>query len=423
MKNDRFDRRDFLKTATAGFALLLTEEELRAAGAIQDDPIPGPPLKIGVIGAGLWGRDILTTLSRQPAAQVTAISDIYEPYLKKGLEVAPKASGQADYRRLIESPEVEAVVVATPTHQHKEIVLAALQAGKHVYCEAPLANTVEDARAIAQAALQVPKQVFQAGLQGRSNPLYRHVLQFVKTGVLGNAAYVTAQWNKKQSWRRVAPTPEREKEMNWRLSHKTAAGLIGEIGLHQLDLINWYLGGLPAAVQGFGSITNWNDGREAPDTIQTIFEYPAGVRAVYTSTLTSSFSDSFTTFQGSNSSLIMREKRSWMVKEADSALLGWEVYARKETVHNETGIAMVADATKLIEEGKEPGKEGPVEPAKDSLNMAFEYFIRSIRAGDKPVCDPKVGYQATVIGIKANEAILSGARVVLDSALFELKQS
>ncbi len=421
MKHERYDRRDFLRTATAGLALLLTEEELRAG--IQDEPIPGPPLKIGLVGAGQWGRDILTVLSRQPAAQVTAISEIYEPYLKKGLEVAPKAAGQADYRRLIESPEVEAVVVATPTHQHREIVLAALQAGKHVYCEAPLAHTVEDARAIAVAALQAPKQVFQAGLQGRSNSLYRHVLQFVKTGVLGNGAYVTAQWNKKQSWRRVAPDAEREKELNWRLSNRTAAGLIGEVGLHHVDLINWYLGGLPTAVQGFGAITNWNDGREAADTIQCVLEYPSKVRAVYTSTLCSSFSDSFTAFQGSNSSLLMREKRAWMVKEADSALLGWEVYARKEQIHNETGIAMVADATKLIEQGKEPGKEGPLEPGKDSLDLAFENFIRSIRAGDKTVCDPKVGYQATVIGIKANESIISGARVALDPALLDLKQS
>lgn len=420
MKNDRFDRRDFLKTATAGLALLLTEEELRAG--IQDDPIPGPPVKFGVIGAGQWGRDILASLSKQTAAQVTAVSDIYEPYLKKALEIAPKAVSHADYRRLIESPDVEAIVVATPTHQHREIALAAIQAGKHVYCEAPLAHTVEDARAIAVAAL-ASKKVFQAGLQGRSNVLNRHVLQFVKTGVLGNPAYVTSQWNKKQSWRRVAPDADREKVLNWRLSRNTASGIVGEVGLHHLDLISWYLGGLPTSVQGFGAITNWNDGREAPDTIQCVFDYPSKVRAVFTSTLASSFSDSFTAFQGSNSSLLMRENRAWMVKEADSALLGWEVYARKEPVHNETGIAMVADATKLIEQGKEPGKEGPIEPTKDALYAAFEYFIRSIRAEEKTVCDARAGYQATVIGIKANESILSGARVALDPALFELKQS
>src|SRR5262249_35133026 len=160
---------------------------------------------------------------RSPSAQVTAICDNYEAAVTKAKEIAPKATGFADYRKLLESPDVEAVIVATPTYQHKEIALAALQAGKHLYCEAPLAASVEDARAIALAAGQAPKLKFQAGLQGRSNSLYKHVSKFVKTGVLGTPAQVVAQWNKKQSWRRMAPSPEREQNLNWRLSKATSA--------------------------------------------------------------------------------------------------------------------------------------------------------------------------------------------------------
>ena len=391
MNDDAINRRDFFKGAAAGMIVVLMDGELSAASLAQEPPPVGPPVRFGLIGVGQWGKEILSTLSRLPMAKITAVCDTYEPYLKKGHEIAPMAVALADYRRLLESPEVETVVIATPSHLHKDIALAALQSGKHVYCEAPLATTVDDAKAIALAAEQATKLRFQAGLQGRSNALYQHVSQFVKTGVLGNPAHVTAQWNKKQSWRRAAPTPEREQELNWRLSQKTSSGLLGEVGIHQLDLINWYLKGLPIAVTGFGGVVNWNDTRDVADTVHCVFEYPKNVRAIFSSTLVSSFSDAYTLFQGSNSSLMMREKRGWIVKEADSPLLGWEVYARKEPIHNETGISLVADATKLLEAGKEPGKDGTLEPAQTALFRALESFTRSIRVGSKPACGPSRG--------------------------------
>jgi predicted dehydrogenase len=420
MADETIGRREFLKTATAGLAVFLIDEDLVAAQA-QEPAVQGPPVKIGLIGAGQWGREILTILSRLPSANVAAVCDTYDPYIKRAVEIAPKAASLTDYRRVLDSPDVEAVVVATPTHKHKEIVLAALAASKHIYCECPLAHTAADAKSIAGAALAAPKLVFQAGLQGRANPLYKHVSQFIKSGVLGVAAQVSAQWNKKQSWRRVAPTPERETEINWRLSKQTSAGLIGEALIHHIDLVNWYLNALPAGATGFGAVTAWNDGRDVADTVQCIVDYPNSVRMILSSTLASSFSDSFTLFQGNNSSVILREKRGWMIKEVDSPLLGWEVYARKEPVHNETGIALVADATKLLEAGKEPGKDGPSELTEEPLFSAFRNFTRSIREGQKPVATATDGYTATVAALKANEAVVTGARIGFDKSLFDSK--
>lgn len=419
MSNIPIDRRDFLKGAVATVALLITANELLAEEAATEAAIAGPPVKFGVIGAGKWGKEILTSLSKMPSASITAICDTYEPYLTKAKEIAANAATFADYKQLLASPDVEAVVIATPTYLHKDIALAAIQAGKHVYCEAPLALTIEDAKTIAAAGKGSAK-VFQVGVQGRSNVLYKHVSQFVKTGVLGNSANVHAQWNKKDSWRRAAPTPEREKELNWRLSKATSPGLIGEEGIHQIDLMSWYLNATPTAVSGYGSIINWSDGRDVPDTIQCIFEYPNNVRAIFTSTLVSSFSGAYTLFQGSNSSLMMRDTKAWMVKEADSALLGWEVYARKEPCYDETGICMVADATKLLQAGKEPGNDGSIIPTKDALFSALEGFTKSIREGTKPACNADEGYKSTVVALKANEAIVSGAKIALQSDLFTI---
>lgn len=421
--SNEIDRREFIKGAAATMALLFTARGLSAeeaaAGAGEAAAVTGPPVKFGVIGLGQWGKEITTNLSKMPSAQVAMICDTYEAYLNKGKEIVPNAVGVTDWKKLLESPDVEAVVIATPSHLHKDIALAAIQAGKHVYCEAPLAHTVEDAKAIAIAGRD-SKQVFQVGLQGRSNALYNHVAKFVKTGVLGNPAQVFAQAHKKQSWRRAAPTPERENELNWRLVKATSPGLAGEVGIHNIDLINWYLDGLPTAVIGYGAIINWNDGRDVPDTIQCIFEYPKNVRAIFASTLASSFSSAYTLFQGSNSSLMMRETRGWMIKEADSPLLGWEVYARKEECFNETGVCMVADSTKLLQAGKEPGKEGSVEPTKEALFLALENFTRSIREGTKPACGALEGYRATVAALKANEAANTGTKITLDSTLFDL---
>src|ERR1044071_1171888 len=167
MSNDTPSRRDFLKTAAASLLVLITEEEAIRGAMRQDEKPVGPPVKFGVIGLGQWGKEILATLARSQAAQVTAISDTYELALTKGKEIAPKAATFTDYRKLIESVDVEAIIIATPTPQHKEMALAALQAGKHVYCEAPMATTVEDAKAIARAARDAVGQVFQPGLSLR----------------------------------------------------------------------------------------------------------------------------------------------------------------------------------------------------------------------------------------------------------------
>ena len=94
----------------------------------------------GVIGCGAWGREILTHLATLPRAEVVAVCDHYESFLNRAKNAAPKAEGYLDYEKLLENKDVQAVIVATPTHQHKEIVLAALAANKHVYCEAPLAH-------------------------------------------------------------------------------------------------------------------------------------------------------------------------------------------------------------------------------------------------------------------------------------------
>ncbi|MFQ3549942.1 MAG: Gfo/Idh/MocA family oxidoreductase [Armatimonadota bacterium] len=415
MGDKGINRRDFLKgaaTTVAMFAMpktLIAQNNEIATDSDDEENVKGPAVKIGVIGLGTWGRNILTTLSKQPFMNVTAICDRYQPAITRAEKIVTDAKGMTDYKELLSS-DVEAVVIATPTHLHKQIVEDAVAADKHIYCEAPLAHTIDEVQSIANSAKNY-KKVFQTGLQGRSNMLYNHIIDFVKTGVLGKNVLVQAQWNRKQSWKSMAPTKEREKELDWKISSETSNGLMGEVGIHQLDTVGWFLNETPKSAFGYGSIMNWNDGRDLPDTIKCDFEFSNNLRMVYTATLANSFSEDYILFQGTDSSIVMRENVAWLVKEADSPLLGWEVYARKEDCFGDTGICLIADSTKILEEGREPGEDGAVEPEKDALTMAFENFAKSIREDKPNVSDIDTGFYATINSIKANEAIMKNIKV------------
>ena len=404
-------RRSFLRQVAGTSALLLSRRGLGLAEVTPPSAPVGPPVGVGVVGLGAWGREILSTLARLPEARVVAVCDTYAPSHKKALEIASAAAPLTDARALIDRPDVEAVVVATPSHLHREIAVAALAAGKHVYCEAPLAASLDDARAIARAAKQ-SRAVFQGGLQGRANSLYRHVGQFVKSGVLGTPVMASVHWARKDSWRRVAPTPAREAELNWRLSKASSPGLVGEAAIHSIDLVGEYIRLLPLAVTGFGTTALWKDGRDVPDTVQCVLEYPGGVRVAVEATLASSVGGAHTLVRGSNSSLMLREKRAWLLKEADSPLLGWEVYAHKDNVLEESGIALVADSTKILAAGQEPGQSS-LEPSRDPLRLAFEEFLAAVHGGPAPACGPREAYQATAIALQAEAAVRAGTRVAI----------
>src|SRR5437879_2288247 len=132
---ETLSRRELLKHASAlTLVMALSAEEALAEPA----PTPaGPPVGVGVVGLGLQGRELLASLVRLPGASPAAICDTYAPFLRRGNEIAPKAAQQSDYRELLDDKHVQAIVIATPSHQHRQIVMDALQAGKHVYCEAP----------------------------------------------------------------------------------------------------------------------------------------------------------------------------------------------------------------------------------------------------------------------------------------------
>lgn len=451
-----FNRRDFVKGVSFGTLMALMggvplhaeNKPAEYASEPTNYSHEGHPVPVALIGCGYWGREILQTLAVLPTAPVVAVCDTYPAFLRRAKDAAPNAQPFSDYHEVLAQKNVQAVIVATPSHQHKEIVLAALKAGKHVYCEAPLGASVEDARAIAQAARETSTSYFQAGLQLRSDPQLHFLLPFIRSGACGKNVMARSQWHKKDSWRRTSPNPDREKAINWRLSQATSPGLMGEIGIHQLDLITWFLNRRPTAATGMGGILKWTDGRDVADTIQTIIQYPEDLNYVYDCTLGNSFDGAYDMIYGTDAAVMMRGNKAWMFKEADSPLLGWEVYARKDKFYEETGIALVADATKLVALQK-TDKADENNYKDSSLHAALAAFAKNSDIIGKTVADYKAafgddlsglpdtisaqtkyfaphspgykeGYEATVAALKVNEAIVKGGKLEFQKEWFDL---
>jgi len=419
------DRRHFIGAGGAlalgllmGGRNVIAEEVTLAVPAGGDEPVT--PVGCAVIGLGEQGRALLSALGNVPGADVRRVCDHYEGAHKRALELVPKAVAGTEVQAVLADPAVQAVWVATPTHLHKDIAIAALRAGKHVYCEVPLAHTVDDARAIAQAAQAAAKQVFHAGLQSRTDPQHRHVLGFVRTGALGTLVQGRAHWHRRTSWRRTAATDKRQLALNWRLDGALSCGLMGEIGIHQGDVASWFVKALPTAVTGFGGVMAWSDGRKVHDTVQCVFDFPKDLRFMYDATLANSFDGSGEVFQGSDAAVLLRDHRAWMFKEADAPALGWEVYAFRERLGDDTGIALVADATRILAAGKQPGENRDVDPRRTALVSASEAFLTAIRGRLPSACSALTGFQATVIALKAHEATVTGSRIDFQPAWFQL---
>jgi predicted dehydrogenase len=361
--------------------------------------------------------------------------------VRRSKTLAPEATQTPDYKTMLADKEITAVVIATPTHQHKEIVLEALAAGKHVYCEAPLAHTIDDAREIAKAAKANPQLVFQAGLQLRSDKQRHFLIPFIRSGALGQFVVARAQWHKKQSWRATSPSPEREQVLNWRLDKALSTGLVGELGIHQIDQALWFINARPEQVTGFGRIALWKDGREVPDTAQAIFEFPGKLCLNWNATLANSFDASYEMFHGSDAAVMLRDTSAWMFKEVDSPMLGWEVYARKDLFYKETGIVLKADASKSTAQTEAQIQEQLIKSAP--LYTALENFVRNAydlttlahdmvesfgeadpeelaKVARRASAGYEEGFIATALAIKANEAILKGERIQITPELYEL---
>lgn len=396
------DRRTFLKGTAGAAAATFLQPTLQAR------PL-NAPVKIGLIGCGRQGRAVLGELAKIEGATVTAVCDNDERRLRGATRRAPDAAAVASHKELL-AGDVDAVIIATPTHLHKDVALDALAAGKHVYCESPLAHTVEDARTIASAARRAEGSVFQTGYQGRSNPVYSLARSFTRAGAIRDLFQMRAQHHQKTSWKTPSPDAAREKFLNWRLDSSVSTGLIGELGAQQFDVVHWFTGKYPVSVTATGGIQAWDDGRDVEDTVHVAFRFEDGARFDWSATLANSYEGQYEQILGTMGSVKLGWSHGWMFKEADAATQGWEVYANRQQFHNDEGITLIAEATKLAAQGKLKDGVGLPNP---TLYYALEDFLVSCTEGIPVSCSADEGLRATAVALKAIEALRSGGEVAI----------
>ncbi len=366
-------------------------------------------VRVAVIGTGRQGRAILTELQKIPQIEVAALCDRSAARLETARTRARNAELFSEHRALLDArPDITAIMVATPTHRHRAIVEDVMAAGRHVFCEAPIASTVADCHAMAAAAASA-KTVCHAGFQGRSNPTYRRAQPLVRTE-LRDLVSMFAQWHRKTTWRVPAGAGETEQEANWRLDPAVSTGLAGEVGAQQMDVAHWCRGSYPTRITGRGGVRLHKDGRTVADTIAVDLIWEDGIVMRYEATLANSHGGQFELVHGINGSIRLAWTHGWLFKEADAPTQGWEVYATRQDVLDQEGIVLIADATQLAAQGQLQSGASLPHP---SLYYALMDFLKSVTEGAPVACSFQDGARSSIVGILAHEAVTTGETVVV----------
>jgi predicted dehydrogenase len=327
----KLDRRTFL----SGSAAALATTALLPSTALSYSRVVGANDRISLahIGIGSRGDDldqIASKLKSSHNVEMTVVCDLWTGNREKGVANNTKYYGRAPravqhLEDVLAMKEVDAVLISTPDHSHSTILKMTADAGKDAYCEKPMGNVISEAKAARDAVLQA-KTVVQVGTQHRSEPYQIAAHDVVRSGALGDISKIEIEWNYHgPRWRgRDQVKQIREQDTDWskwlltkparpfdpqlyfefRLYKDFSSGIPDQWMSHGIDLVHWFMDDdFPKSVVSHGGIFAWRDGRETPDTFQTLLEYPKGFLVSY-STSFGNDAPSFTRYMGKKASLI-----------------------------------------------------------------------------------------------------------------------
>ena len=329
------------------------------------------------------------------------------------------------------------MIVATPDCWHAEHAVACLNAGLHVYCEKEMSNTLEGARKMVETARQTGK-LLQIGHQRRSSPIYTFCRQKLlgEAKLLGQITAINGQWNRSVQeplgWPKGsdldAATLKKygydsmHQLRNWRWFKGLGGGPIVDLGSHQIDIYNWFLGARPASVLASGR-NNYYDKKDHQwyDTVMAIYEYvtPDGpVSAYYQTITTNSGQGYYEMFMGHEGTLLVSERasRCRVYRETWVAPTKWDPWTRKgylgDAVEPEKKPLAQAATLDSRESVPPPCYQLPL-PADDRPihQPHLENFFDAIRGKAKLTCPAEVGYETAVAVLKVNEAAEAGRRL------------
>ena len=406
----RITRRTFTKASVATTLGLTAAGRSKALGANER-------IRLGIIGVGLRGGQLLDAFAQHKDAELVAMCDVSKSTLDEANQkwADGKAATYGDFRRLIDRDDLDAVVVATPDHWHAIQTITACHAGKDVYCEKPLSGTVYEGRRMVKAAGRTGR-VVQVGTHRRSAKVYAEAAELIASGKLGKVTVGRAysisnmypdgigkarpsqppadlDW---EMW--LGPRPMRPYQANitpykfrwW----KTYSSQIADNGIHFLDVMRWLTGDLaPARVCALGGKYAIDDDRTIPDTLETTYEFASGRLMI------------FGTYEATGHRGLPR-----------SAFV--ELRGTQGALYVNTGwLEIMPEQGGRLQEDHNPRME-PILKKISEPNHTVQHtrnFLDCMRSRAKPNADVETGHRSTTMSHLANIALATHSLIEWDA--------
>ncbi len=439
------DRRRFLQgAAAAGMGLILTRPDYLLAQTDATASIkPGSDeLRIALIGIGAQGRVLMDDVLKIPNVRFVAVCDIWDYNLNYGQRYLKKAGFEVnaynDFEDMLSKEKsLDAAIVATPDFWHAPITNACLKAGLNVYCEKMMSNTIEGARSMVQTMRETGK-LLQIGHQRRSNPRYLVALNRLikEANIPGRITAVNGQWNRAVSedlgWpQRYTISADILKKYgfddmhmfrNWRWYKKCGGGPLSDLGAHQIDIFNWFLGGPPTSILAGGG-NDYYPNHEWFDNAMAIFEYdrPEGVtRAFYqVQTTTSAGGGYYEQFMGINGTIKISEDPKYTAIYREANAPDWEQWINLHylaSTQKDSGGSDDDNASTAVDARETAALAAynlPVILNKPPHQPHLENFFAAIHGKVPLNCPADEAFKSEIAIFKASEAVLAKCMVYL----------
>jgi predicted dehydrogenase len=286
-------RRTFLQAASTGLGAAAAQTAPEKKISANDR------IRIATIGMGGMGSGDTRNALSVPGVELVAVCDIYDGRLARAKELyGPRIFTTRDYREVLARPDIDAVIIATPDHWHAAISIAAMEAGKDVYCEKPMVQRIDEGKKVIEAQERTGR-IFQVGSQYVTSLVYQKAKELIAAGAIGKLNMVEAWLDRNSAlgaWQYSIPpdaspanvdwdrflgrAPKRPFEpvrlFRWRNYQDYGTGVAGDLFVHLLSGLHVATGSMgPERVMATGGLRYWKDGRDVPDVMLAILDYPA----------------------------------------------------------------------------------------------------------------------------------------------------
>ncbi len=363
------------------------------------------PVRLGVIGPGSRGKELMRQLLRVPGAEFVAVCDVYEPRFAQASElVGHPLATYKDHRALLDRKDLDAVIVASPPVFHAQHVIDVMLSGRAVYGEKTMGFTPQSCFDIVDTVKKTG-QIFQVGHQLRYAPWFQESVRRIHAGEIGEPTHIYAYWCRQDDWRRVVPSPDLEHLMNWRLYRESSGGLLEELGSHQIDFANWVFGELPASILGTTSIATYHDGRTVGDNVQAILHYSRGRRLVFNSLTANAMMGEQLWVYGTKGSVQITPEDATFYTEARKVITA---ASHSSVVQRgvKTGASYKANGEMPY---RGPGARIDARNAEEPTLTACRAFVQCVRTKTQPIADVHAGFGSAIACSIGKDAVFEGS--------------